>query len=184
MALTQKQARDGYIIDSMALFLDRNLKQAYDAEVATLAFTTPLVIRRGKTDNKSNPLVVPGVYVDTISGTEKDEDYALGVAIEWRHINFVFYCFPATLNGEPDQEAADLLKAYMRDTFGTKYIRIVDYSNPLCTASNVLYTPDVMERTRKQDPMDRKATTTIAEEVHRFDMHVSVRYPVIASTAA
>lgn len=184
MALTQQQARDGYIIDSMALFLDRNLKQAYDAEVASLAFSTALTIRRGKPDNKSNPLVVPGIYVDTISGTERDEDYALGMAVEWRHMNFVLYCFPALVNGEPSQTAADMLKAYMRDTFGTKYIKIVDYSNAACNANNVLFTDDVMERTRKQDPIDRKATTLIAEEVHRFDMHVSIRYPVIATTAS
>lgn len=184
MALSRLQARDGYIIDSMALFLDRNLKQAYDAEVASLTFPTALRIRRGKPNDKSQKLVVPAVLIDTISGTEAQREQWLGTNELYRHLNFVFYCFPALVNGEPDDRPSDLLKAYMRDAFGTKYINIVDYSNPLCNASNILYCSWPMELTRVQDPVQRKLTTALAEEAHRFDMHVSVRYPVLESNAS
>jgi hypothetical protein len=168
----------------MALFLDRNLKVAYDAEVLSGAFPAPLQIRRGKPDDKSMTLIVPRIMVSTISGTEANRAYEIGSDILYRHLNFVFYCFPATASGEPDIEAADLLKSYMRDTFGTQYIKIVDYMNPACTPTNILFCQDVAEVTRVQDPVDRKNTTNIAEEVHRFDMHVSIRYAVLETHAS
>lgn len=183
MALTRLQARDGYLIGSIALFLDRNLKQPYDAEVATLTFPTPLTIDRGKPDDKGLTLTVPRIMIDTISGTESKRAYELGSNTLWRHMNLVFYCYPSTVNSDSDFEASDLLKTYMRDTFGTSFIRIVDYSNPLCTATNILFCSDVAEVVRVQDPVDRKLPSLLAEEAHRFDMHVSIRYPVSESDA-
>lgn len=183
MPLTTAQARDEHIVDSVALFLDRNMKQAYDAEAAGLTFPTPLTIARGKPDDKSKLLKVPIVMVDTIPASEKANFVEIGTSNLYRHANFIFYCFPATVSGSPSQPAADLLKAYMNDVWGTRYMRIVDYTAVGGGPTNIIFCSDVAEVTNVGTPMDRKQTTALAEEVHRFDMHVSIRYVVAETTA-
>lgn len=183
MALTRLQAREEYIIGSVALFLDRNLKQAYDAEVATLPYNAPLTIKRGKPDDKSMALTVPRIMVDTVPASDKARVIEIGSNDMYRHLNFVFYCFPATVNGSPNVQAANLLKSYMRDAWGTSYVRLVDYNAVGAGPTNIIFCNDPAEVTNVGSPMDRKATTLLAEEMHRFDMHVSLRYPVTESYA-
>lgn len=183
MALTRAQARDEHIIDSVALFLDRNIKQAYDAEVASLPYSTALTIRRGKPDDKSLTLTVPRIMVDTVPSSDKNRFIEIGSDDLYRHLNFVFYCFPATVSGSPSQSAADLLKAYMRDAWGTSFVRIVDYTANGLSLDNLIFCNDPAEVVGVQAPIDRKAVTLVAEEMHRFDMHVSLRYPVTESYA-
>lgn len=183
MALTKAQARDSHIIDSIALFLDRNLKQAYDAEVSTSAFPAPLTIERGKPDDLSQKLTVPKILIDTIGGSDKARQFEMGTNVCYRHMNLVLYCFPATASGSPSNSAADLLKSYVRDAFGTQYIRLIDYTAVGLTLSNLIYCNDVAEMTGLGNPIERKATSTLAEEAHRFDVHIAIRYPVGESSA-
>lgn len=188
MPLTRLQARPRYIIGSMAMFLDRNVKQAYDAEALLTAgqspdYSTPLTIRRGKPDDLTIVRAAPSIAIDTIAATGGDF-YEIGSSSRYRHTNFLFSCFPATTsNGEPCDLAAHLLKAYMIDAFGTYAVKILDYSNNAFSPTNVLFTSDVIEIVKVTAPVDRGSTLALAQERHRFDMHVTTRYPVSESSA-
>lgn len=189
MALTRLQARPRYIVGSMAMFLDRNLKQAYDSEAAASAgqspdYSKPMRIMRGKPDDQTIVRAAPSIAISTLNASQHDGFYEIGTNVRYRASNFVFYCFPAIdANGQPCDVAAELLKAYMIDAFGTYGIKVLDYSNPSFSSTNILYTPDLMEIVSVGDPIDRNVHSALAEEKHRFDFHVSVKYPVQENSA-
>jgi len=186
-ALTTLQARDYYIINSMAQFLGRKVKTAYDIEVA-LTFganediSKALTIDLGRPDDPNIATNAPIIAIDVLEGTERDRYYEVGSAIIWRHMNFVFYCYPS-LNqfSTPSLTAALLLRTYMRDAFGGECIQIMDYSNPGFNPNAPTFCSEVMYIVNVTDPMNRGEKTTLALERHRFDMHVQVKYPVSES---
>lgn len=189
MPLTQKQARDNYIIDSIAKFLDRNIKAKYDTEVGLTAGTSEdisskLRIRLG---NPTDPAIVlnpPVIALSERPAATNDDFYAIGSAIKWRHLNLDLFCFPSIrADGYPSDVAAFLLKSYMRDVFSTESIRVLDYSNPTFTAANQVYTGENLYIVHRSNPADHGKKSTNASEVNRFDMTLKVKYAVIESLA-
>lgn len=192
MALTQLQARDTYIFDSIGQFLDRNIKQAYDVEVlptqfnvsAGLQYPKPLTIRAGKSDDVSLVRAAPSIAISKMPSGENERCYELGSAKIWRHRAYLFSCYPSLdATGAPCDWAHNILRSYMQDAFETECIKIIDYSNPSCTASNIIYASDDMYIVRVSDPIDRGQTTALAEEKHRFDVHLMVKFCVLAVLA-
>jgi hypothetical protein len=193
MPLTRLQARDQYIFDSVGLFLDRNLKTAYDIEAAATSgasdpaqcFPTPLTIRAGKPDDITIVRAAPSIAIDMVGSGEADRAYEVGSANIWRHRAFLLSCWPSLdSTGSPCDAAHRLLRTYLQDTFEGECIRIVDYSNSLCSSGNILFTSDVMYVCKVSDPIDRGQTTALAEEKHRFDFHFAVKYCTLASLAS
>jgi len=184
MPLTRLQARDRYIEDSIAQFLGRNLVVAYNAEVATGAYPQALTVVKGKPDDPSVSANPPTIAIATLTSTNKDDFVEVGSNVKWRFKNIVFYCYPAILTtGEPSQEANLLLQSYMKDALGTYAIKILDYSNNSFSPTNILYCSDVMYIDRVIDPMERNDKNANAITRHRFDMHLTVKYAVVESTA-
>jgi len=179
MALTQKQARDQYIVDSLAMFLDRNLKARYDPEALATAgsaedFSTKIRIRKGNPTDLAVVLNPPSIAIDERPAATDDDHYAIGTAVKWRHMNFNLYCYPALrVDGYPSDTAAMLLKAYIRDVFSTESIRILDYSNPIFSATNLVYTSDNAYIVHRSNP----------SEINRFDITLKLKYAVIESLA-
>lgn len=192
MSLTQLQARDRYIVGSIIQFLDRNLKSAYDTEVALTSsstdpaqkFPTPITIRKGKPDDLSVVTKAPVIAVSTMGSGESDRAYAIGTANIWRHRAYLLSCFPSLdANGAPCDTAHELLRSYVQDVFETECIRILDYSNPSFGPTNKLFTGEVAYIVKVSDPIDRGMTTALAYEKHRFDVHITVKFCVSASLA-
>jgi hypothetical protein len=192
MPLTQLQARDRYIISSMIQFLGRNLKTAYDIEAAATSvaidpaqrFVTPLTLLKGKPDDLSVVRAAPSIAIDAMGSGERDRFYEVGSANLWRHRAYLLSCFPSLdSNGAPCDVAHELLRSYVQNAFETECISIVDYSNVLCSPTNIIFANDVMYIAAISDPIDRGQTTSLAQEKHRFDVHVTVKYVVTASLA-
>lgn len=187
MAFTQLQARDRYILDSVSLFLNRNVKIGYDTEAGLTAgssevYTSPLKIVRGGPSDPDIALHTPTIAIQRIESTRKDSEYELGSAVRWRFRNYVLYCYPALAGDRyPSVNAADLLTSYMVDAFGGESMSVVDYSNPACNAQNILFCQDVMSITNVTDPMPRGSADSLNVERYRFDMHISVKFAVIES---
>jgi len=184
MSLTQTQAQDQYIIDSLVWFLDRNVKQFYDPAVSgqngSFSFSDPLKIMVGGPDDPSWELKVPTIAINTLESSERDEGLGMGTPEKYRHMNFVLYCYPdVTSTGMPSLQAMMVLRAKLRNALGGKYIAILDYSNPKFSATNMIRCGDVMEILKVLGPMPRGTKETVAKERHRFDMHISVCYPVV-----
>lgn len=183
MALTQLQAREMYLVDSMVQFISRSTKAAYDTEVAAsqgtaVDFSQKLRVRVGKPDDRDLVLNPPVIAVDPEVSSERDNGFEIGTTKAWRHYTFVLYCYPAiTADGGPCLQASDVMKAYMRNCFG-EFIRVIDYSGT-STPSAITFCTDGMYIVNVTDPMDRGKQTTLAQERHRFDMHVTVKVPVI-----
>lgn len=190
MGLTQLQARDIYIVDSMAQFLYRRVVTQYQTEADASATKTPdfsagqLKVIEGSPDDPSVLRAAPVIAIGTINSSGKDRFLELGTSRGWRTMNFVFYCYPALdATNSPSSVASKLLSTLMRDAFGGETIKIVDYSNVLCTPDNILYCQYNLDLTTVAPPVFRGKTSTIAAEKHRFDMHVGVKYPVVESLA-
>ena len=180
MPFTQKQARDQYIINSVAQFLGRNLVPAYNAEVAgrTDIASTPLRIVAGKTDDLETVLAAPSIAI-TMSHAKADLPYEIGTAADWRSCDFLFTCYPAlSPDGQPSDVAHHLLRSYMRDSFGGEVIRVLDYSNPAFSPTNILFCQDVLYITSVGAPADSGVSSTLAQERHRFLFRVKIDYVV------
>jgi hypothetical protein len=188
-ALTQLQARDGYIIDSLAMFFDRNLKPGYDAEAmatagATEDFSVKIRIRLGDPTNTGTALTTPLIAIVDKPASTADDFFEMGSNTKWRHMNFDLYCYPAIrADGYPSDKAALLLKAYMRNVLSTVSIRILDYSNPGFSATNLVYTAENMYIVSRSNPANRGKRSTTADEINRFDLSLRVKYPVVETTA-
>lgn len=185
--LTQKQARDQYIVDSFAQFLDRVIKQQYDPEVAATAGTAndiskSLLITKGKPTDPNVYLSPPVIAIEDMPAGKDADPYEIGTNNKFRYMRMQLYCFPALRSdGNPSDDAAYLLKAYVRDALSGVSIRIIDYSNPACTSSNVLYCAENMYIDHVTTPMDRGKRLPNAAEQGRFDVHILLRYPVAES---
>lgn len=190
MPLSQMQARDRYIIGSFIQFLDRNVKQAYDVEAAATGanpdvqqrFTTPLTIRKGKPDDITIVRVAPSIAVSVMQSGESDRWFEVGTTGVWRHRHYMLMCYPALdSTGAPCDAARELLRSYVQDAFEGVCIKVLDYSNPSFSPTNILYCPDTMFIEGVTDPIDRGATTALAQERHKFSMEVHVKYAVSAT---
>jgi hypothetical protein len=178
MPLTQAQARDRFIMNSIIQFLDRNVK----ATVATQKYPTPLTLKPAKPDNTSVVLQAPVIAVSEIGSGEKDRAYGLGQSTVWRHRSFLFSCYPSLdANGEPCDLAHDDLRTLVQNALETENIKIVDYANS--SPGNLVFCDDLFYIVGVSDPIDRGATTALAQEKHRFDVHLTVKYTVTASLA-
>lgn len=192
MPLTRLQARDQYITGSLIQFLARNIKTAYDIEVSgtvtaaspTRKYPTALTVEVASPDDISFVRRAPSIAVQDTSSGEKDRHYGIGQATIWRHRAFLLSCYPSLDgSGAPCDVAASILRSYVQDAFETECIKIIDYTNPLSNASNILFCDEVMYIVGISDPIDRSQTTALAEEKHRFDVHVKVKFAVIGSLA-
>lgn len=170
----------------MAQFLYRNMVTAYNTEVAltsgtALDYSKPIRVMDGKPDDPEVIRKAPVIAISRIASSGRDREYEIGSNRLWRTRNFLFSCYPAIdSNGQPCTVAAELLRSYMQNVFETEFIRIVDYSNVACTSSNILFCSDVMYIDHVVPPEDRGRSSVLAEEKHRFDVHVGVKYVVIA----
>ena len=184
MALTPRQARDKYIVDSIGQYFVRRIQSAYNTEAALTSgkpedYSKPLRIVMGKPDDPNIVTNPPVIAIDVLESTERDREYGVGTSTGWRHMNFVFYCYPSLNSyGSPSLNAAMLLRTYVRDSLGGKYIQIIDYSNPSFNPNSPTFCTQTMEIVNVTDPMNRGQNTTLALERHRFDVHLEVRYPV------
>ena len=134
----------------------------------------------GGPDDPDWKLATPTIAFNTLESTEKDDSLGLGTPEKYRHMNFVLYCYPdVTSAGMPSLPAMMLLRAKVRNALGGKYIAILDYGNVSFSASNMIRCGDVMEILRVTGPMPRGTKETVAKERHRFDVHVSICYPVV-----
>lgn len=185
MALTQLQASDQYIIDSFAAFLDRNIKTAYDAQVAgmttdTLDISKALKIAQGKPSDRSIALDPPTIGIEDVNAGQGFVPNQIGANTGFRQMNLSLYCFPAinAIGGEPSNVAAALLKSYFRNVLSTVAIKIKDYSNPDYSPSNILYCDDPLWVVKFTPPMNRGKNNPSATERNRFDINVSLQYEV------
>lgn len=180
MPFTQKQARDQYIINSVAQFIARNVVAAYNAEVAarTDISSSPIMVVAGKTDDLATVLQAPSIAI-TMSHAKADSKYEIGTSAGWRSCDILFTCYPAlTPDGQPSDVAHHLLRSYMRDAFGGEAIRVLDYSNPSFSPTNILYCNDVMYISSVGSPLDTGVSSSLAQERHRFLFRVRLDYVV------
>lgn len=184
MPITQAQAHDKFIYNSLAQFLTRTVKAKYDPRVASLTdpvsgYPTPLKILAGSPDDDTIVLNPPVIAINDLTISSREASYAIGDPTLWRAFNFVLYCYPSLDNaGNPSKDAAFDLRSLMKNALGTESIRIVDYT-ATPTAGVYPFTGEVMYLDRVSGPMPRGGKTSIAQERHRFDFNLHVRYPVI-----
>lgn len=185
MPLTQAQARDKYIVNNVAQFLTRNIKAAYDIEVETLTTSSldiskSLKIMQGKPSDTSIVLNPPVIAIDTVSPGQAVVFDEIGTTMSWRQMAVALYCYPAinAVDGKPNDDAAYLLKAYMRDMLQTYSFKALDYTNPALTASNLVYCSDNIYIARFSAPIDRGKNSPNAAERNRFDVTLHLEYPV------
>ena len=184
MPLTQAQADDLYIINSLAKYLNAAVKVPYDTFVAGLTdpvtgWNTPLKIADGSPDDPDIALDPPKIAIDCIETSNKDADYGIGTNIRLRTFNFVLYCYPSLTNGGlPNKAAMIKLQSLLKNALSGVNIRVVDYGNAGYSPSNVIYTGEVMTLRRVSGPMPRGKQTSLPQERHRFDFHIHVDYPV------
>jgi hypothetical protein len=191
MPLTIAQADDSYIKGSMALFLDRNVKPAYDAAATASATASSPQLRYpglmsilgGKPDDISIVRAAPSIAVSFIASKSADQ-YEVGTNTMCRYRNFVLSCYPGLdSTGAPCETALNKLRSLMTNAFEAVAIKIVDYGNVSCTPSNILFCKDVMYIHSASGPIERASTLVIAEEKHRFDMHIGVYFAVQSQIA-
>lgn len=187
MALTPLQANDQYIIDSVAQFLSRNVKTQYDALVATspynnstLNISQTLKIMQGKPSDSSIGLAPPSIGIEDLNAGAAYVPMEVGTLTGWRGMNLILYCFPAvnSINGEPSDIAANLLKGFLRSVLSTPTFQIIDYSNASCTPTNIIYTTSNAWIDKFSSPLNRLKSSPNALERNRFDITVSLSYPV------
>ena len=192
MPLTRIQARDRIIVNSLAQFLDRNVKRAYDVEAAStsantntqLQYVRPLTITIGKPDDITVVRKAPVIAIAEMPSGEGDRSYEIGSAAIWRHRSFSLCCYPSLdANGTPCDTAHQLLRSYVQEAFETECISILDQSNPTFGPNNIIFASDVMYIRNVSDPIDRGQVSALAEEKHRFDVRLSVKFVVIGSLA-
>ena len=192
MPFTRLQARDRIIMNSLAQFLDRNVKQAYDIEAAAtivnpnlqMRYVKPLTITIGKPDDITVVRKAPTIAIAEMPSGEGNRQYEIGSAVIWRHRSYLLTCFPSLdANGTPCDLAHQLLRSYMQEAFETECVSVLDQSNPLFGPGNVIFAQDVMYIRTVSDPIDRGQVSALAEEKHRFDIRLSVKFAVIGSLA-
>ena len=188
MGLTQAQAADHYLLDSMAYFLDRNVKSPYDSAVSVYSgavtppydISKPIRIRMGKPDDRDVIVNPPVIAMEPELISQSIPFFEIGSSKAWRFYDFRFYCYPCiTTDGEPSLEAQLILKSAMRNAFGTECIRIVDYGNVLCSPTNIVLAPDDMYIVTRTGPSNRGSSASLAIERHRFDMDLRVKVCVV-----
>ena len=184
MALTQLQASDQYIMDSLAMFLDRRVKTFYDTQAALTvgkpdAYERAMKIRMGSPDDPAVGIYTPEVALDFQESSGKNDFFGIGDSAKWRHFSIAWYCYPAQNDdGAPSRGAQMLLTTAIKNAIGTETIRILDYSNPSFSPSNILYCRDVMYVVGHTDPMPRGQKVSQAVMRHRFDVHMSLKVAV------
>jgi hypothetical protein len=189
MPLSQTQAQDTYIINSFAQFLNRNVKAWYDTQAALTStlpesYDSPLKILMGSPDDPEVGLYVPSIAIDFKESSNKGEDYGLGDATMWRPAVFTLYCYPSQDKDQrPSRGAEFLMTSAVKNGLGGVSVRIIDYANPDNSSTNILYLYDVMFLERVTTPMPRSGTTSNGLLRHRFDVTVTVKYPVVESLA-
>jgi hypothetical protein len=192
--LTQTQASDEYIMSSMAQYLDRAVRVAYnaaaDASVTNnptqpaLRYAQHLMIREAKPTDISVTLNQALVAMQFVGGGEKRDFIELGLSSIWRTRSFMLCCYPGLdANGQPCDVAKHKLRSLMTSAFETEDIKIMDMSNGAFSPTNIIYCGDPMYITRASEPIERNLNTMLAVEKHRFDLNVGVRFPVTASLA-
>lgn len=184
MPLTQLQAESSNIKNSLGNFLTRTVKTPYDIRAAATSslpetYVTPLNVTSGKPDDPNIENHPPVVAIDDVTSTERDRFYEIGTNCMYRHYNFMICCYPS-LNqfGEASLSAKELLESMMRNAMSATYIKILDATNGSFTSSNILYCNDILEVTNFSGPTPRGQNATLAQQKHRFDVHLSVRVVV------
>lgn len=187
MPLTTTQAEDRYIINSLANYLDRKVKQYYDPLAAATSsapapqdrFVNPITIREASPDDDTIVVAAPSIGISTAASSEKDRFAEIGTSLSWRHMSFVLACYPSLdANGAPCSIADKLLRACLRRGLATETMKILDQSNVLFSPTNIIYCNEVMYLATPGAPIPRSMTTSLAQEKHRFDYHLGVRYAV------
>jgi len=184
MPLTQLQAESNNIKNSVLWFLNRNVKIPYDIRAtatssAAEVYTSPLNVAIGKPDDPNIENNPPVVAIDDVTSTEKNRFYELGTSNLYRHYNYVLCCYPSlTSTGLPSVSAKELLESLMRNAMSAEYVLIPDYTNGSFSPTNIIYCSDVLEVTNFSGPDPRGNNSTLAQQKHRFDMHLSLRVVV------
>jgi hypothetical protein len=164
--LTQTQASDEYIMSSMAQYLDRAVRVAYNAAADASV-----------TNNPTQPALRYAQHLMIREAKPTDISVTLNQA-------FMLCCYPGLdANGQPCDVAKHKLRSLMTSAFETEDIKIMDMSNGAFSPTNIIYCGDPMYITRASEPIERNLNTMLAVEKHRFDLNVGVRFPVTASLA-
>ena len=185
MPFTQAQAEDYNILNSVLLFLQRNVKIPYDIRAAAtlssnaaVQYSSPLSIRPGEPDDLSITANPPIIAVNTIESTERSRFYGLGQNTLFRHANFIICCFPALDQyARPCLESQLVLKALVRNALSAEYIRVLDRANTPDDAHPV-YCYDTLNVVNVSGPAPRGQHSLLAQQKHRFDFHIQVSYAV------
>lgn len=181
MPLTQLQAESSNIKNSVYNFLVRNVKIPYDIRAAATSslsevFTTPLTVMAGKPDDPNIENRPPVIAIDDVTSTERNRFYEIGTNNLWRHYNFMLCCYPAlTSTGDASLSAKEMLESLVRNAMSAEYIKILDATNGAFNpTTNILYCNEVLTVSNFSGPTPRGQNSTLAQQRHRFDVHLSV----------
>jgi hypothetical protein len=180
MPLTQLQAESNNIINALLYFLNRNVKVPYDIRAAATStfsevYTSPLKVMIGKPDDPNIVNNPPVIAIDDVTSTERNRFYEIGTNNLYRHFNFVLCCYPSLNSlGQASLSAQKLLESFMRNAMSAENLKLPDYTNPLFSPTNILYCNDVMQMLSWSGPYPRGANSSLAQQKHRFDIHVSL----------
>lgn len=184
MPFTQLQAEDQNIINSVFNFIYRNVTVAYNSRaIATTgqveSFVLPLTVLIGKPDDPQVIINLPSVAISNIQSTERNRAFEIGSNTLWRHMNFIFCCYPS-LNqfGQPSLSAKMLLLSLMRNVISAENIKVLDSNNPSFSSASPIFCTDVLNVVNVSGPDERGNNAMLAQERHRFDIHMQTRYAV------
>jgi hypothetical protein len=186
MSFTPDQARDDRILASVAQFLSRTVKAAYDTAVQVYTtpeqdISKPLKIMQGKPSDASLALDPPSIGIEDMNAGRAVDFEEVGSQLGNRYMNLVLYCYPAVnaKDGEPSDRAAGILKGLIRNALATYSFKAVDYGNPACTPTNILYCGETIVIDKAGSPMNRAKSSPNALERNRFDVDLRICYSVM-----